>query len=237
MSTAVDVITTARRIIAETGSPIPWEIVAAQWALESGFGKSAPNGNPFGHKASSGTTPGAKLLKTTEVFTPEAAAQFLKVQGRTLKALKMNDTGSMTYYEAQDWFIAYDSLDDAVRGHLRILGLQRYRTAIKNWPSHGDVGRLATEIAAAGYATLNAKLYGERVAKCWRDPRMVDAIAAALAGPQTLGQIAYRAFGADDSVFFYNGQPWALIPADLRGRWNAAAEAVRKQLEENKSAE
>jgi hypothetical protein len=235
MSTAVDVITTARRIIAETGSPVPWEIVAAQWALESGFGKSAPHGNPFGHKASSGTTPSAKLLKTTEVFTPEQAAAFLNVKGRTLKAIKT--VGDRAEYEATDWFIAYDSIEAAVRGHLRILGLPRYKTAIKNWPSHGDVGRLATEIAAAGYATLNAKLYGERVAKCWRDPRMVDAIAAALAGPQTLGQIAYRAFGADDSVFFYNGQPWALIPADLRGRWNAAAEAVRKQLEENKSAE
>lgn len=221
MNTLTDVITTARRIIAEIGSPIPWEIVAAQWALESGFGKSAPHGNPFGHKASSGDTPGARLLTTREVFTIAEAEAFLKIKGRTLKALRDLGGGKIEY-EAQDWFIAYDSLDAAIRGHLRILGLPRYRTAVKNWPTHNDVGRLATEIAAAGYATLSAKQYGGRVAKCWMDPRMKAAIvqADAVEADVTLGQIAYEAFGGE--------QPWHLLPAEFRARWSAGAEAVRQ---------
>jgi len=175
----IDVITTAKRLIRETGSPVPWEIVAAQWALESGFGRHAPGGNPFGHKASS--TSSAKLLKTTEVFTLLEAEEFLEGRGRTLKPIR-DAGGGKTEYEAQDWFVDYDgSLDAAVRGHLRILSLPRYSKALKGWPTHGDVGRLAVEIAAAGYATTAAKEYGARVARCFRDSRMAMALRAMLA--------------------------------------------------------
>jgi hypothetical protein len=60
-----------QRLAAAAGATYP-ELVAAQWALESGWGKAAPGHNYFGLKGAKGE---GQLLDTTEVVAGEVVQQ------------------------------------------------------------------------------------------------------------------------------------------------------------------
>ncbi|MFO0549951.1 MAG: glucosaminidase domain-containing protein [Polyangiaceae bacterium] len=88
-----DVIAYAQQSERETG--VPASVTLAQWALESGWGKSSPNNNPFGMKATSsqaGFTSATKeqgasgLVKTTAKFRSfENLGEAFKEHGEYLK--------------------------------------------------------------------------------------------------------------------------------------------------------
>lgn len=146
------------RVCAETGlDPL---FVAAQAALESGWGDSSIGNNLFGITAGDKWTGRRQTVRTFEYFPDDRqGGRFKKVYSIT----PLRD-GRFRYEVDRD-FRDYDTLEQAVRDHAAILSSHRYLPAMdyKN-----DVARFAYEIAKAGYCTADPAEYADLISSIAR---------------------------------------------------------------------
>lgn len=116
---------------AERQTGCPACVTLAQWAQESGYGEASPGNNPFGMKWHSASPYGRQLLHTKEW-----------VNG--------------SYVNVQDWFIKFDSLEQAFEAHGKYLmdpqGWPEYVAAQAVWRQSRDWKRFI-ELMGKRYAT------------------------------------------------------------------------------------
>lgn len=151
----------------EKKTQVPAELTLAQWAVESGWGLHSPGNNPFGIKASTLSDPSSRqLLETHEWLTNEEREQFLsRMPGRTAElVVPVRNNGSRSLYQCQDWFVKFDTLQQAFEAHARaVVYGHPYAKAWQNYISYHSVEGLIRGIApvyatAPGYADLLLKL-------------------------------------------------------------------------------
>ncbi len=132
----------------EKNTGVPALVTLAQAALESGWGKSAPQFNFFGIKADRSWSGERQLLRTTE-YLPKGVS-FPEIISTEITTRK-NSKGEPLYkYVIRDWFRAYTSPEGSFRDKGNFLRTnQRYKPAF----NHTDPFKFATEVAKAGYAT------------------------------------------------------------------------------------
>ncbi len=146
------------RSCAETGlNPL---FVAAQAALETGWGKKAIGNNLFGITAGDRWTGRRQIVRTTEYLKNDRwGGNFVKVHSITPLA------DGRYRYDVDRAFRDYDSVEECLRDHFNVLSAKRYATAM---PYRGDVRRFAYEVARAGYCTANPEVYADSIAKIAR---------------------------------------------------------------------
>lgn len=130
---------------------VPASVTLAQAALESGWGKHAPQYNFFGIKAGSKWKGKKQLLKTTEVHKDNDESKHSYPEVISITEFK-TDSGATRYrWKVKDNFRAYDSATESFDDHGNFLVVnKRYKDAFKHT---GDGIEFAKEIAKAGYAT------------------------------------------------------------------------------------
>lgn len=146
------------RVCAETGlNPL---FVAAQAALESGWGDAAIGNNLFGITAGDKWTGKRQTVRTFEYFADDQqGARFERVYSIT------RTTSGRYRYEVDRQFRDYDTLEDAIRDHAKILSAKRYSQAMLY---RNDVPRFAYEIAKAGYCTADPATYADSISRIAR---------------------------------------------------------------------
>lgn len=142
------------RVCAQTGlDPL---FVAAQAALESGWGAKAIGRNLFGLTAGDKWTGRRQRRRTTEYFGDDRqGGRFARVHAITPLA-----DGRFRYDVERD-FRDYDTVEECLRDHAKVLSAKRYAAAM---PYRADVRRFAYEIAKAGYCTADPAAYAATVA-------------------------------------------------------------------------
>lgn len=141
------------RVCADTG--INALFVAAQAALESGWGEHAIGNNLFGITAGDKWTGKRQRVRTFEYFRDDRqGGRFPKVHSITL----LRD-GRYRYDVERD-FRDYDTLEEAIRDHAEILSARRYQGAMA---FRDDVARFAYEVARAGYCTADPAQYASTI--------------------------------------------------------------------------
>ena len=137
--------------------------VAAQAALETGWGDSAIGNNLFGITAGDKWTGAVQTVRTFEYFEDDHQGyRFKKVHSIT----RTRD-GRYKYVVDRD-FRDYKSVRDCLLDHSRVLMRKRYASAI---PYKDDVYQFAYWIAACGYCTANPKEYATLILKI---SKMID---------------------------------------------------------------
>lgn len=141
------------RVCAETGlNPL---FVAAQAALESGWGDSAIGNNLFGITAGDKWTGKRQTVRTFEYFDDVYQG------GRFDKVYSITRSSDGRYrYEVDREFRDYDTLEDGIRDHAKVLSAKRYASAMAY---RNDVTRFAYEIAKAGYCTADPTTYADLI--------------------------------------------------------------------------
>ncbi len=107
-----------------SGGNIPPEALVAQWALESGWGKSLSGDyNYFGTKADKSWKGDKKLVVTREYFTEQQAKNFSSLgDGREiLGIIGPGKKPGTQEYRVKDWFRSYKSLEEAVDDKVKFL--------------------------------------------------------------------------------------------------------------------
>ena len=139
---------TIERVCAETGlNPL---FVAAQAALESGWGDHAIGNNLFGITAGDKWTGKRRTERTFEYFSDD------RQSGRFEKVYSVTRTSDGRYrYE----------VDRNIRDHAKVLSAKRYAVA---WAYRNDITRFAYEIAKAGYCTAEPAAYADLISKIAR---------------------------------------------------------------------
>lgn len=170
-------------VSSEKTTQCPAELTVSQWAVESGWGEHQPQFNCFGIKQRAGRE--RQLLSTTEWFTPVELQTFLtKAAGRTAEAIvdangQPQTDGPRTHYRVQDWFAAYDSLDDCFEDHAAlIVHGAPYSAAWAQYRENRDSSELIKGIASR-YAT--APGYADRLLEIVQQQDVQDALAQARA--------------------------------------------------------
>lgn len=173
-------------VIAETETGFAAEVIIAQWALESGWGKSQPGNNCFGHKAPAPMRDNARrqLLTTKEWFNQPDLQRFLALgDGRTaIEDTDVAPRNGRRRYTVRDWFMKYASLAEAFSKHANKLQQGRYEPAWRAFQSSRDPIELARAIHRAGYAT--APDYADILARIIRNPEVQSALGDARAATQ-----------------------------------------------------
>lgn len=142
-----------QRVCAETGLN-PY-FVAAQAALETGWGKSAIGNNLFGITAGDKWAGQRKVVRTTEYFKDDRQGyRFVKVHSIT----PLRD--GRYRYDVERAFRDYSTVEDCVRDHFKVLSLKRYAGAM---PFKGNVQKFAFEVAKAGYCTADPTTYAKQI--------------------------------------------------------------------------
>ena len=149
---------TIERVCAETGlNPL---FVAAQAALESGWGDHAIGNNLFGITAGDKWTGKRRTERTFEYFSDD------RQSGRFEKVYSITRTSDGRYrYEVDRKFRDYDTPEEGIRDHAKVLSAKRYAVA---WAYRNDITRLAYEIAKAGYCTAEPAAYADLISKIAR---------------------------------------------------------------------
>lgn len=158
---------------------VPAEVMVAQWAIESGWGKHSPGNNCFGIKL----YPGAprQLLKTREWFTDAELVKFLKLNdGRAAELAKpiQENANGRKLYIVWDWFARFPDLAACFRKRALLFSVGRYERHLKAWQQDGDVEKLVKGIGPI-YAT--DPRYAESVLRVIRMPEVTAALAKARA--------------------------------------------------------
>lgn len=150
-----------KRVCAETGlNPL---FVAAQAALESGWGDKAIGNNIFGITAGDKWTGKRQTVRTFEYFRDDRQG------GRFRKVYSITRLRDGRYrYEIERDFRDYDSVEEGIRDHAKVLSAKRYAAAT---PFRHDVTRFAYEIAKAGYCTADPTTYADLISDI---ARMID---------------------------------------------------------------
>lgn len=146
------------RSCSETGlNPL---FVAAQAALETGWGEKAIGNNLFGITAGDKWTGKRRIVRTTEYFKDDRqSGNFVRVHSITALA------DGRYRYDAERAFRDYDTVEECLKDHFRVLSAKRYAKAMTY---RNDVAKFAYEIALAGYCTAPAETYAESIAKIAR---------------------------------------------------------------------
>lgn len=146
------------RACARTGlNPL---FVAAQAALESGWGKAAIGNNLFGITAGDKWTGKRQRVRTFENFADEHQGH------RFRKVYSITRTADGRYrYEVDRDFRDYDTIEQGILDHAAVLSARQYASAM---PYKEDVERFAFEIARAGYCTADSKQYARSIAQIAR---------------------------------------------------------------------
>jgi len=143
---------------AEKVTKVPYMVTLAQAALESGWGKSAPRNNFFGHKAFSSWKGEKQLLRTTEILPSQDRTRYnfpevisIEPYNDSTGKQRRNAKNELLFrWVVRDNFRAYPSAKEAFIEHGKFLqNNQRYKNAfMQNTPE-----LFAIEVAKAGYAT------------------------------------------------------------------------------------
>lgn len=146
------------RVCARTGlNPL---FVAAQAALESGWGERAIGCNLFGITAGDRWTGKRRTVRTTEYFRDDRqGGRFRRVHSIT----QLRD-GRWRYDVDRD-FRNYDTVEECLEDHARLFSSRRYAAAMA---CRDDVARFAYEIAKAGYCTADPAEYATAIASIAR---------------------------------------------------------------------
>lgn len=123
------------------GIPALFDI--AQAALESGWGRSAIGNNIYGIKAL-GKWTGKKQLVTTTEYHDNQLFKYPEIISITPLP-----NGRFKYL-VKDWFRDYDTIEQCLEDHARILLQPRYKNAFN---FKDDPNLFAVEIEKGGYAT------------------------------------------------------------------------------------
>lgn len=141
------------RVCKETG--LNAYFVAAQAALETGWGKAAIGNNLFGLTAGDKWTGRRQIVRTTEYFRDDRQGfRFLKVYAIT----PLRD--GRYRYDVERAFRDYETVEDCVRDHFKVLSLKRYANAMS---FKDDIRRFAYEVAKAGYCTADPTDYANSI--------------------------------------------------------------------------
>ena len=131
--------------------------VAAQAALETGWGKSAIGHNLFGITATKKWRGAVKYVRTFEYFDDDKQGhRFPKVHSIT----RMPD--GRYKYVVDRAFRDYTSVRECLTDHSRILLTERYAPAM---PYKDDVYQFAYRVAACGYCTAKPADYAGLILK------------------------------------------------------------------------
>lgn len=134
--------------------------VAAQAALESGWGDHAIGNNLFGITAGDKWTGKRRTERTFEYFSDD------RQSGRFEKVYSITRTSDGRYrYEVDRKFRDYDTPEEGIRDHAKVLSAKRYAVA---WAYRNDITRFAYEIAKAGYCTAEPAAYADLISKIAR---------------------------------------------------------------------
>ena len=145
------VVEAAKKVTAATG--YPWQLVAAQACLETGYGRHVPvdgktgkySYNIFGIK---GAGPAGSVLCETTEYYPPARARQLAAEG---KAVMTNDVrNGLVKCIVNDYFKAFHSFEEALEWYMKLVSTPRYRPV---WEHAGDPVAAARAIQRCGYAT------------------------------------------------------------------------------------
>ena len=127
----------------------------AQAALESGWGDSAIGNNLFGITAGDKWTGKRQTVRTFEYFADDRQG------GRFERVYSITRASNGRFrYEVDREFRDYDTLEDGIRDHAKVLSAKRYAAA---WGYRNDVTRYAYEIARAGYCTADPTDYANLI--------------------------------------------------------------------------
>jgi flagellum-specific peptidoglycan hydrolase FlgJ len=138
-------------VTASKATGIPPELLVAQWAVESGWGKHAPGNNCFGIKQYKGAH-GRQLLRTREWFTDPQLLAFLAMgDGRTATPTGQAK-GDRREYSCQDWFATFPTLEACFERRAALFRVGRYKPFADQYDKDGDVAALIRGIAPI-YAT------------------------------------------------------------------------------------
>lgn len=143
---------------AEKITKVPALVTMAQSALESGFGKSAPNFNFFGHKADKNFKGDRQLLRTSEIL-PSSDKSIYKFPEVITITPYLDSSGKqrrdsknrlLFRWVVKDYFRSYKTPLEAFIAHGNFLvNNRRYKNAfLQATPEN-----FAIEVAKAGYAT------------------------------------------------------------------------------------
>ena len=143
---------------AETGlNPL---FVAAQAALETGWGKKAIGNNLFGITAGDKWTGKRRIVRTTEYFRDDRqGGNFVRVHSIT----PLLD--GRYRYDVDRAFRDYDTVEECLHDHFKVLSAKRYAAAM---PYRDDMRRFAYEVAKAGYCTADPTVYADSIEKIAR---------------------------------------------------------------------
>lgn len=122
----------------------PALFVLAQSALETGWGKSAPQNMYFGVKATPAWKGRRQYLRTFEIYNGKPPALNSMRQPLEIISKKGNR------YVIMDWFRAYNTPIESLRDHLALMKTKRYAGAFLHRASPEKFGEFVTK---AGYAT------------------------------------------------------------------------------------
>ncbi len=146
------------RVCDETGlHPL---FVAAQAALETGWGDKAIGNNLFGITAGDKWMGKRRIVRTTEYFRDDRQG------GRFVKVHAITQLVDGRYrYDVDRAFRDYDTVEEGIRDHAKVLSAKRYAAAMSY---RHDVTRFAFEIATAGYCTASPDVYADSITKIAR---------------------------------------------------------------------
>jgi flagellar protein FlgJ len=163
----------------EQRSGFPALVLLAQWAIESGWGKSSPGNNCFGIKATDKKQ--RQLLTTKEWFNGQELARFKALgDGRSAVATGAGNAYRREY-TVKDWFATYPSLEACFAERVKMANRPRYQPFMARYKQTKDV-----EEFVRGFAPIYATdpKYAELVLKLVESPKLKDALAEAkLASP------------------------------------------------------
>jgi flagellum-specific peptidoglycan hydrolase FlgJ len=122
----------------------PALFVLAQSALETGWGKSAPQNMYFGVKATPAWRGRRQYLRTFEIYngTPPR----LNSMNQPIEIISRKGNR----YVIMDWFRAYNTPIESLRDHLALMKTKRYIGAFTH---RASPEKFAEFVAKAGYAT------------------------------------------------------------------------------------
>lgn len=143
------------RVCARTGlNPL---FVAAQAALETGWGARTIGCNLFGITAGDKWAGRRQRVRTTEYFPDDRqGGRFPKVHS----IVQLRD--GRWRYEVDRDFRDYDTVEECLEDHFGVLSAKRY---LKAMAYRDDVRRFAYEVAKAGYCTAQPEVYAETIGK------------------------------------------------------------------------
>ena len=159
----------------------PARLLIAQWAVESSWGeRQSGEHNYFGITFNPERHQQYRVCRTTEEMTEPQIAELLRHEERItgirpVLHSKMPMGNGRFRISVDRAFASYGSLDEALADKTSlIMNAPRYRDAFQSYLLSGDVERLISSIAKAGYATAGG--YADLLQRVSRQSNVIAAI-------------------------------------------------------------